>query len=268
MKTLRSDRGQAAVLTVLSLTVLLGMAALVLDVGSWFRAQRDTQAAADASALAAAQALPDEPGTASALAGEYVDKNGGGARTITFASKNVANDTVTVRVERPTPGFFAKVFGVNSVQVGAKATARTGTLDKARFAAPIGVDKRHPLTRVAAAVRASARTPTSSSRRSVQARSASSTSTGRIGGDGHAGHRGVDHGRIRRVHAAGLVRLESRSKDELQRHLCDEREDRRRASLSRSTTERSITVPTSSTKSSVGSASWSPTTSRSGETTG
>ncbi len=100
------------------------MAALVLDVGSWFRAQRDTQAAADASALAAAQALPDEPGTASALAGEYVDKNGGGARTITFTSKNVANDTVSVRVERPTPGFFARVFGVNSVQVGAKATAR------------------------------------------------------------------------------------------------------------------------------------------------
>ena len=88
---------------------------------------------------------PDSPGTASALAGDYVDKNGGGARTITFASKNLANDTVTVRVERPTPGFFAKVFGVNSVQVGAKATARTGTLNQARFAAPIGVDKRHPI---------------------------------------------------------------------------------------------------------------------------
>jgi putative Flp pilus-assembly TadE/G-like protein len=145
MKLFANERGQATVLTVLSLTVLLGMAALVLDVGSWFRAQRDTQAAADASALAAAQALPDAPGSASVLAGEYVDKNGGGARTITFSTKNVANDTVSVRVERPTPGFFAKVFGINSVQVAGKATARAGTLGQARFAAPIGVDKRHPL---------------------------------------------------------------------------------------------------------------------------
>ena len=144
MKLFKDDRGQAMVLTVLSLTVLLGMAALVLDVGSWFRAQRDTQAAADASALAAAQALPDEPGTASALAGEYVDKNGGGARTITFTSKNVANDTVSVRVERPTPGFFAKVFGVDSVQVGARATARASGLEKARWVAPITVNINHP----------------------------------------------------------------------------------------------------------------------------
>ncbi|MBA2332289.1 MAG: hypothetical protein H0V94_05815 [Actinobacteria bacterium] len=145
MKLFRNDRGQAAVLTVLSLAALLGMAALVLDVGSWFRAQRATQAAADAAALAGAQALPYQPGTANALAVQYVGKNGGGARTITFSSRNVANDTVTVEVERPTPGFFAKVFGIDSVQVGAKATARTGTIAAGRYAAPIGVDKRHPL---------------------------------------------------------------------------------------------------------------------------
>jgi len=145
MKLFRSDRGQAAVLTVLSLAALLGMAALVLDVGSWFREQRATQSAADAAALAGAQAIPDRPGTASALATEYVGKNGGGAHTITFSSRNVANDTLTVEVERPAPGFFARVLGIDSVQVGAKATARTGTIAEARYAAPIGVDKRHPL---------------------------------------------------------------------------------------------------------------------------
>ena len=78
MSDVRSQRGQATVLTLVFITALIGMAALVLDVGSWFRAQRATQAAADASALAAAQALPDEPGTAAALAGSYVDKNGAG----------------------------------------------------------------------------------------------------------------------------------------------------------------------------------------------
>ncbi|MBA2536597.1 MAG: hypothetical protein H0V20_04080 [Actinobacteria bacterium] len=144
MKLFRNDRGQAAVLTVLSLAALLGMAALVLDVGSWFREQRATQAAADASALAAAQSLPGEPGTAGALAAEYVGKNGGGAETITFTSKNVSNDTVTVEVERPAPGFFAKVLGIDSVQVGAKATARASGLEKAKWVAPITVNINHP----------------------------------------------------------------------------------------------------------------------------
>ena len=58
MKRIRSDRGQATVLTVIFLVVLIGMGALVLDLGSWFREQRDTQSDADAAALAAAQELP------------------------------------------------------------------------------------------------------------------------------------------------------------------------------------------------------------------
>ncbi len=144
MNKLRSERGQTAVLTVMFLAALLGMAALVLDVGSWMREQRATQAAADAAALAAAQALPDSPGQADVLAASYLDKNGGGTATVTFASKNVASDTVSVRVERNAPGFFAKLFGVDSVDVSAKATARATGLDQAKWVAPIVVNIKHP----------------------------------------------------------------------------------------------------------------------------
>ena len=52
MKRIRSDRGQATVLTVIFMVALLGAVAMVLDVGSWFREQRDTQSDADAAALA------------------------------------------------------------------------------------------------------------------------------------------------------------------------------------------------------------------------
>jgi len=145
MNVFRSERGQAAVLTVVFLVAILGMAALVLDVGSWFRAQRETQAAADAAALAAAQALPESPGDADVLAASYVGKNGAGTSTVTFSSKLLPNDTVKVTVERNAPGFFAKLFGIDSVQVGASAVARSGALDKARYAAPIAVDEQHPL---------------------------------------------------------------------------------------------------------------------------
>lgn len=144
MSDVRSQRGQATVLTLVFITALIGMAALVLDVGSWFRAQRDTQAAADASALAAAQALPDEPGTASALASLYVEKNGSGTAEVTFSAKNTANDTVRVHVTREAPGFFAQLFGVDSVEVGATAKARASGLAAAKWVAPIVVNIKHP----------------------------------------------------------------------------------------------------------------------------
>lgn len=145
MNRLHSDRGQAAVLTVIFLVALLGAVAMVLDVGSWFRAQRSTQSAADAAALAGAQALPDNSGAAAALAAEYLGKNGGGTAQVTFSSRNVANDTVKVTVTRQAPGVFSKLFGINSVDVHANAAARAGHPDKARYAAPIAVDIKHPL---------------------------------------------------------------------------------------------------------------------------
>jgi hypothetical protein len=145
MNDIRSDRGQATVLTVIFLVALLGAVALVLDVGSWFREQRDTQSDADAAALASAQALPEDVGRANALAGEYLDKNvAGSGRQITFSSTFTPNDTVTVRVNRDAPGFFSKLFGVESVNVNASAKARAGGLQAAKWVAPIVVNIKHP----------------------------------------------------------------------------------------------------------------------------
>lgn len=144
MNRFASERGQAAVLSVICLTALIGLSALVLDVGSWFHAQRDTQAAADAAALAAAQVLPNSL-EANAMAASYVDKNGGGEVTISFTSELTPYDTVKVRVERETDGFFAKVFGINSVNVGASASARAAGLEAAKWVAPVVVNVKHPM---------------------------------------------------------------------------------------------------------------------------
>jgi Flp pilus assembly protein TadG len=144
---LRDQRGQALVINLVFLTVLLGMAALVLDVGAWYRAQRAAQSAADAAALAAAQELPDSTGNATSRALEFASKNGGGLTSsgITFSSKIVANDTVAVRVQRPTPTFFAKLFGLKSVTAAGRATARAGGVEAVRYVAPIVVHYKHSL---------------------------------------------------------------------------------------------------------------------------
>jgi hypothetical protein len=141
---MRSDRGQATVLTVIFLVVLLGMGTLVLDVGSWFREQRDTQSDADAAALAAAQLLPTHVADANTVGRQFLVKNGvTTAPDIRFSEKFTANDTVTVQVSRQAPGIFSKVLDIDSVKVGAKATARATGLQAARWVAPIAVNVRH-----------------------------------------------------------------------------------------------------------------------------
>src|ERR671913_2537887 len=144
MNRLRHEGGQAAVLAVVFMAGLLGAMAMVLDVGSWFRAQRATQSAADAAALAAAQGLPGDTGLASALGSEYLAANGGGGGEYTFSKKAFDNDTITVEVTRQADGFFAKLFGIDSVDVHAKASARAGGLDSAKWVAPITVNIKHP----------------------------------------------------------------------------------------------------------------------------
>jgi hypothetical protein len=146
MRSRKHDCGQATVITVLFLTVLLAMSAAVLDVGSWYRADRALQATVDAAALAGAQELPKNPGQARAVAMEYAGKNGGGVSDdgIKFSTKFVANDTIEVTGEKPAPGFFSKIIGIDSVQVAAGAKARTAGISSALYVAPIVVDEKHP----------------------------------------------------------------------------------------------------------------------------
>jgi hypothetical protein len=144
MNPRKREFGQAAVLTVMFMVVLLGMAAAVLDVGHWYRDDRRLQATMDAAALAGAQALPDDPAEASSLATSYAGKNGGGLDTLAITATKFANDTLKVTGSRPSEGFFTGLFGIDSVTVHATAKARTGVLSNARWAAPIAVDERHP----------------------------------------------------------------------------------------------------------------------------
>ena len=55
-RLLRDESGQTLVFGMLALGTLIAVVALVLDVGSWMRAQRRAQSVADAAALAGAQA--------------------------------------------------------------------------------------------------------------------------------------------------------------------------------------------------------------------
>ena len=145
MRDVRDQKGQAVVMTVIFLVVLVGAAAIVTDVGAWYRQQRQAQATADAAALAGAQALPADTGMAQTLAAQYATSNGGGVKDITLRSDFEPHDTVVVHVEKTAPSFFANVFSIDHATVDATAAARAGVPNQVDGVAPIVVNKLHPL---------------------------------------------------------------------------------------------------------------------------
>jgi hypothetical protein len=146
MKARENERGQAVVLSVLALVALLGMSALVLDVGNWFRTQRRLQATADAAALAGAQELPN-PGLATSRALDYAKDNGGDVlgTDITVTSTFNPNDTISVKAAKTEDGIFSKVLGIDTANIDASAKARTDTPLRARYVAPMVVSCDHDL---------------------------------------------------------------------------------------------------------------------------
>jgi hypothetical protein len=146
---LRSQRGQAMIITLLFLGALLAASAAVIDVGSWYHLHREVQATADAAALAGAQELPESTGSARSVALDYGDRNGGGVLSsqVEFSKGFVPDDTIKVTAERPAQLTFTKLFGLGSVHARASAKARVGAMGKAKWAAPIGVDYRHEALR-------------------------------------------------------------------------------------------------------------------------
>jgi Flp pilus assembly protein TadG len=143
----KTERGQAFVLTAIALVMVCGMAALVLDVGNWFRDKRRLQGTADAAALAGAQQLPDDSAGAKAMALSYANRNGGdvAGANIVITSVYQANDTIAVKGQRSDPGIFSKVLGNIATNITADAKARVGPPVQALHVAPMVVHCNHPL---------------------------------------------------------------------------------------------------------------------------
>ncbi len=130
------EDGQTIVLALIAMVALLALAAFAIDVGYAYYAHRSLQASADAAALAGAQKLPDA-GEAKATAQEYGTSAGGKNQ---LSNIGVISETITTKCLTSLPGcdpanavvaeesaqvptFFARVLGVRSFNIKAKATA-------------------------------------------------------------------------------------------------------------------------------------------------
>jgi Flp pilus assembly protein TadG len=124
------------VLVAILMVVLLGFAALAIDVGNAYYSQRKLQGSADAAALAGAQGLPDTT-SARTLALQY--SGGAGGKNVSSGLDDVQADvsvacapvgsgcstlnTVVVNEQAHVKSFFAKVLGVNVFNIKVHAAA-------------------------------------------------------------------------------------------------------------------------------------------------
>ena len=136
---IRCESGQAIVFVVLALTVLVGMAALVIDGGSWYQAQRKLQTAADAAALGGAQHLPTEQTQARTVALDYAQKNYAGIPAPAVDFPDVG--TISVSATAQAPGIFARILDIDEVTVRAEAQARVFAPSGLKNVAPIAVHR-------------------------------------------------------------------------------------------------------------------------------
>jgi Flp pilus assembly protein TadG len=138
---INSDSGQAFVFVAFTLMVLVGMAALVVDGGSWYRADRRLQTAADAAALGGAQELPLRQSQAQTVALDFAQRNYAGIPAPTVAFPN--SGTIDVTATATAPGIFARIYGAafNTVTVHAHAQAQVLAPGRLMNVAPIGVQR-------------------------------------------------------------------------------------------------------------------------------
>lgn len=129
---LREERGAVAVMVAILLVVLLGMLALVMDLGRAIAVRREMVNAADAAALAAAQRCALNQGQAAAIAAadETALLNDAVTRvSIVFdpscrpALTTPGPKTVTVTYARTVDFFVAPILGFDSTTVTTSATA-------------------------------------------------------------------------------------------------------------------------------------------------
>lgn len=148
------EKGVSLMLFVVLMPVILGFAALSIEVGSMFEVRRQLQTAVDAAALAGARELPDSTYEADLAARDYLNRNLGPLASltedqgvsITFATTYYPDDTITVSVVRsqglvliPLMEHLARLAERHSQDVAATATAIKGSLAESECIVPLGL---------------------------------------------------------------------------------------------------------------------------------
>ncbi len=138
MGLMKSKKGSSVILLVLTITILLGITACVLDIGVVVLEKAKLSKAVDAATLAAAQELVTEKTNVQNLAYEYLYRN----------NQNYINASCTIDIDyrgvevaaaKDVDYYFANIFGIRKKNIKAAAKARVENISSLSGIIPIAV---------------------------------------------------------------------------------------------------------------------------------
>lgn len=122
---MNNEKGSTQVITLLAMVVILGITALVMDVGVVFVQRVKLSNAADAAVLAGAMELPGDTQKAIEVANEYLTKNGIDTNISQIIISN-NNFSIEVKINKNVDFYFAKAIGINDKDVLVSSKANIG----------------------------------------------------------------------------------------------------------------------------------------------
>ncbi len=138
MKKLEKERGSVIILVALGLTTLIGLGALVTDVGMLYAQKAKLQNAVDAAALAGVQELPKNPTRAQQVAQDYATRNSVSDITIDFEAQN---SKIMVNAKKKVPTYLARIWGITEGNLSATARAIMLPPSSISGAVPLSIEK-------------------------------------------------------------------------------------------------------------------------------
>lgn len=122
---MNNERGSTQVITLLAMVVILGITALVMDIGVVFVERVKLSNAADAAVLGGAMELPGDTQKAIEVANEYLTKNGIDTNLSQIIISN-NNTSIEVKINKNVDFYFAKAIGINDKDVLISSKANIG----------------------------------------------------------------------------------------------------------------------------------------------
>ena len=137
-RVFKSTRGSSTVIFAIVLVAITTVSALTVDIGLIMTEKARLSSAVDSAALAGAQELISNNGNTRNIVDNYLLKNSGSLKEV---SVKIDSNTRTLEVAgiKTVDNFFARIFGQNSQDISASATARVENIKTLKGARPLAV---------------------------------------------------------------------------------------------------------------------------------
>ncbi|MBO8171883.1 MAG: Tad domain-containing protein [Bacillaceae bacterium] len=136
---LKKEEGSVVLILMVTMFVILGIVAFVVDFGRVYAEKSHLQRAANSAVLSGGQSLPSEPDEAIDVATNILSENA--THDLNNIQLENENHRIEAVVNKNVTMSFARILGIDTVDVQVHSAAVIESITKAKGVAPVGVNR-------------------------------------------------------------------------------------------------------------------------------